>query len=437
MTARGRERRSRARQITEERFKKLYGQSSKKNDRIMDQVLDKYDSMRKVLGPFDDELEAIWRTTGRLNPAMQDLERKQAEATKASEALTKATRTLNDRLEDQRRRLLNLPTDEAIREFDELTQVWEGLNDEVKKGEVLERYTESLKRASDAGHDLDEAQLKIIKSTRTAKKEASGYELALAGIAGEIGGATGKMLNLVLAMREHNKEQQAAAEAGEKTEAQFSKIRLGAGHVAVAFASIGDAVGGTAGKVMTEIGNIAAGFATGGIWGAVIAGIGSLAKGIAGLFNRGKRKREEAAKAAAKWAEAEKQAAEKAKAALDAYWDSVYAKSVPAYDRAKAAGVAAFDAILLASLSSGLGQEQAVAKATAAQLAATQKVLAAEGDKFVRLAAFDAALLRNPHAGTRKGQPRRPERRRLKRESLGKRRSRRLRKRRTMLRLTR
>ena len=84
---------------------------------------------------------------------------------------------------------------------------------------------------------------------------------------------------------------------------------------------------------MTEIGNIAAGFATGGIWGGIIAGIGAGIRGIIGLFNRGKRKREEAAKAAAKWAEAERQAAEKAKAALDAYWDSVYNKSVPAYDR--------------------------------------------------------------------------------------------------------
>ena len=49
-------------------FKKLTPEQ-KKNDRIMDKVLDKYHDMREILGPFNEELEEIWRTTRRLNPS--------------------------------------------------------------------------------------------------------------------------------------------------------------------------------------------------------------------------------------------------------------------------------------------------------------------------------------------------------------------------------
>ena len=52
----------------------------------------------------------------------------------------------------------------------------------------------------------------------------------------------------------------------------------------------------------------------------------------------------------------------------------------------------AYDEIFLASLESGLGQEEAIAKATAAQIDASEKILAAEGEKFARMAAFEAAL---------------------------------------------
>ena len=277
------------------RFLKAYKKltpAQKKNERIMSKVLDKYHALRKVLGPFNEELEEQWRTTRRLNPEIKALEKEKEELLKVEKELLKVAEDLNDRLETQRRRLLNIPTDDAIRDFAELTQTWEGLNDAVKQGDVLERYGELLVAASEAGHKLDAAQLEIAASLEEVEEvmeeatgRASGYELALAGISSAMGGATGQALNLVIAMREHNKAQDAAALAGGKTEAKFTKMQEGAGLLAFGFSAIGDAIGGTAGKVLGELGNIASAFATGGIVGLIIAGTAALIRGFKSLFS--------------------------------------------------------------------------------------------------------------------------------------------------------
>ena len=312
-------------------FEKLTPEQ-KKNDRIMDQVLDTYNSMRKILGPFNDELEAQWRATERLNPELA-AQRKETEKlekaakkladkalkelTKEQEKLKKAAEELNDRMDDQRRRLLNLPTDEAIQAFDELTRIWAGLNEAEREVATLE-YAKALSAAAKAGNTLDAAQIALIESTKAAKTEASGYDLALAGLAGQMGGATGQALNFVLAMREHNKEQKKAAALGKKTEGSFGKMRQGAGYAAVAFSAIGQAIGGTAGKVLSELAGIAQAFATGGVVGGIIAGAVALGKALFGLFTRGKKKRKARAAAAAKAAEEAAAAAAKIAAAMTA-----------------------------------------------------------------------------------------------------------------------
>ena len=147
----------------------------KKNDRIMDKVLDKYNSMRKVLGPFNDELEQQWRMTERLNPelAAQRKETEKLEAaaqkladealvnlTKEQENLKKAAEDLNGRLEKQRRRLLGLPTDEAIQAFEELTRTWEGLN-EAEREVATKGYANAMRDAAAAGHELNDSQIEL------------------------------------------------------------------------------------------------------------------------------------------------------------------------------------------------------------------------------------------------------------------------------------
>ena len=338
--------------------------AQRENDRIMGQVLTKYESMRKVLGPFDDELEKIRRATQRWTPALAALNKEQeksatsvAEAAKGLPALNVEVRNLG-----------------------------------MSQG-VLDLEIQAVNKSLDKG----------VRAFAESRRQASGYELALASLAGQMGGAAGQALNLVLAMREHNKEQKLAASAGKKTEAQFSSMQTGAAKLGFAFSAIGEAVGGTAGAVLNELAGIASAFATGGVVGGIMAGIGSLIKGLKGLFGRGKRKREKAAAeerarlaavaaAAEEAAERMRAAAEKAAAEIKAYWDSVYAAAIPAFERARDAGIAAYDEIYLAALESGLGQEEAIAKAEAAQLAASEAILKAEGEKFARMAAFEAAL---------------------------------------------
>ena len=250
----------------------------------------------------------------------------------------------------------------------------------------------NLGELTDKSTDASDAVRTLANEQQAATQSASGYELALASLSSGMGGAARQSMNLVIAMREHNKEQKAAAAAGGATEAVFGKMRVGAAYAATGFHALGEVVGGTAGIILGELGNIADAFAKGGIAGAIMAGISAIARGIAGLFSRGRKKREAAAKRELKAAEEQAARMRELAEAQEKYWDSVYSVAINAYDRAQAAGVAAYDKIYLAALESGLSQEEAIAKATAAQIDASEKILKAEGDKFVRMAAFEAAL---------------------------------------------
>ena len=308
---------------------------------------------------------------------LDGLKKAQAEAAKKAEAL-------NDRLKNQRLRLLNLPTDKAIQAFEELTRTWEGLN-EVERAVATDRYRDSLRAAAKAGHKLTDEQIALANQLDVTDVSGAKLEVTLAALAGKLGGAAGQSLNLARAMIQTNR----TLKKGEKG---FSQIRIGAAIAGAAFHGLGEAVGGAAGKIVGHIADLADAFAQGGVLGLVMAGIGKIAKGIAGLFSRGRRKREAAAKReAARLAELTR-VAEEAARVQEEYWDNVYGAAINAYDRAASAGVSAYDKIFVAALESGAGQEEAVAKATAAQLAASEKILADEGEKFARIAAFEAAL---------------------------------------------
>ena len=89
---------------------------------------------------------------------------------------------------------------------------------------------------------------------------------------------------------------------------------------------------------------------------------------------------------------------EEAAAATEAAWEASSSAAASAFYKAEDAGTSAYDKIYAEAIESGAGQEQAVAKATAASLAATAKVLAAEGLKYARIAGFDAAMALGAHA---------------------------------------
>ena len=278
--------------------------------------------------------------------------------------------------------------DDLDSEFQRMGEVMTYESSEATEAVVtnLEDLTAESTKAADATRKLADEQ-------QAGTESASGYDLALASLSGQMGGTAGQALNLVIAMREHNKEQREAAKAGRETEQEFSGIQQRAATLGFAFTAIGEAIGGTAGKVISELGTIAQAFATGGVVGGIMAGIASLTKGLRGLFNRGKEKREReaqeerdrlasVAKAAEDAAERMRAAAEKAAAEIKTYWDGVYDSAISGFDQAQAAGQSAYDEIYLSAIASGEGQEVAILLATAAQERAIDHILEKEGDKI-------------------------------------------------------
>ena len=85
-------------------------------------------------------------------------------------------------------------------------------------------------------------------------------------------------------------------------------------------------------------------------------------------------------------------------AGVTAAWEASSSAAASAFYKAEDAGTTAYDKILTEALIAEVGQKEAVARATAASLAATAKVLAAEGLKYARIAGFDAAMALGAHA---------------------------------------
>ena len=83
-----------------------------------------------------------------------------------------------------------------------------------------------------------------------------------------------------------------------------------------------------------------------------------------------------------------REASEEANEAASRAWESASNAAVSAFRASEDAGVSAYDEIFEKAIESGHGQEEAVAQATAAQLAASAEVIAAKREEY----AFDAAM---------------------------------------------
>ena len=301
---------------------------------------------------------------------------------------------------------------------------------------------------SNMGIQLDPLPLKLEETEQSADK----LNVTLAALAGGMGGAAGQAINLAASMIQTN-DQLKEGEEG------FSNVQIGAAAAGAAFHAMGDAMGGTAGKILSAAGDIATAFATGGPLGAALAGMGLLIKGLMSLggpseaelaaretfsaWHKGvvtelgetQRFADEVQVAIAAgwdqtlaearagfiiWGQEAGKTYDEAFADYERYQDAVksgntalmaqideeysqyqklsemmdqvYNTAVSAYDRAKDAGVSAYDKVFEAAIESGKGQEDAARQAGAAQESAIADVLAAEGRKYARIAAFEAAL---------------------------------------------
>ena len=124
---------------------------------------------------------------------------------------------------------------------------------------------------------LRDAELEAAAATDKVEQSSAKLNVTLAALAGQMGGAAGQALNLVASMIQTN-DQLKEGEEG------FSRVQIGAALAASAFHVMGDAIGGTAGKILSAAGDIASAFATGGWVAAAIVGVGALIKGLKSLF---------------------------------------------------------------------------------------------------------------------------------------------------------
>ena len=144
------------------------------NERVMTQVLDAYDSMRTVLGPFNAELEQLWQTHERLKTPLESNTDLTDRLTQAQVAATQAQAVLNERLDAHRRALLGLPTEAAIAAFEELQTVWASFDD-AKRDAAMGGYATALRDAAAAGQAMNLA-VSMIQTNDNLKEGEEGFK---------------------------------------------------------------------------------------------------------------------------------------------------------------------------------------------------------------------------------------------------------------------
>ena len=210
---------------------------------------DQQDQLRETITGAIDAYRRLGQTAP---PALQELSGELRVLELADRELARAV---------QRHQVIN---EKSIDQFLEMNRV--GTEYVVN----LDTLVQGTVEAEQAFGHLDTTVVESIKTT-------SQYEVALASLAGQLGGAAGQSLNLAISMLEANKN----LKDGEQG---FSTIRIGAAKASAVFHTLGDAIGGTAGKILSEVGNIAQAFASGGLVGGIIAGVGAAIKGLTSLF---------------------------------------------------------------------------------------------------------------------------------------------------------
>ena len=131
-----------------------------------------------------------------------------------------------------------------------------------------------IQKRREAARDAD---IEAAAAADKVEQSSAKLNVTLAALAGQMGGAAGQSLNLVASMIQTN-DQLKEGEEG------FSRVQIGAAVAGAAFHALGDAIGGTAGEILSAAGDIAAAFATGGPVAAAIVGVGALIKGLKSLF---------------------------------------------------------------------------------------------------------------------------------------------------------
>ena len=217
---------------------------------------DQQDQLRETMEGAIDAYRRLGQTAP---PAVQTLSAELRVLERANQELARAV---------QRHQAIN---EKSIDQFLEMNRV--GTEYVVNLDTLVQGTVEAEQATFDANQAFGHLETTVVESIKTTSQ----YEVALASLAGQLGGAAGQSLNLAISMREANKN----LKDGEQG---FSEIRIGAAKASAVFHTFGDAIGGTAGKILSEVGNIAQAFASGGLIGGIIAGVGAAIKGLKSLF---------------------------------------------------------------------------------------------------------------------------------------------------------
>ena len=217
---------------------------------------DDQDQLRETM---EGAIDAYRRLGETAPPALQELSGELRVLERANQELARAV---------QRHQAIN---EKSVDQFLEMNRV--GTEYVVNLDTLVQGTVEADAATLDANQAFGHLETTVVESIKTTSQ----YEVALASLAGQLGGAAGQSLNLAISMLEANKN----LKDGEQG---FSEIRINAAKASAVFHTLGDAIGGTAGKIMSEVGNIAQAFASGGLVGGIIAGVGAAIKGLKSLF---------------------------------------------------------------------------------------------------------------------------------------------------------
>ena len=217
---------------------------------------DQQDQLRETM---EGAIDAYRRLGETAPPALQELSGELRVLERANQELARAV---------QRHQAIN---EKSVDQFLEMNRV--GTEYVVNLDTLVQGTVEAEAATFDANQAFGHLDTTVVESIKTTSQ----YEVALASLAGQLGGAAGQSLNLAISMLEANKN----LKDGEQG---FSEIRINAAKASAVFHTLGDAIGGTAGKILSEVGNIAQAFASGGLVGGIIAGVGAAIKGLKSLF---------------------------------------------------------------------------------------------------------------------------------------------------------
>ena len=344
---------------------------------IFDKLIRSAEVMAKVL--FRNEITSwLYLTRDAAKEAADETDALAAEAAAAALALEKFNEAQAALAEDARKAALN--TADLTKNIEALGTTLGLVQPQVRStGEEINAWLDSFEQEMpDLFRGVNEELAALGQEMPKVAQSASKLDVTLAALAGGIGGASGQGISLLQAMRETN----AALEEGAQG---FSKMQMGAALAGGALQDLSGEFDGVGRQALAAASNIATGFAAGGPVGAAIAAGLEVTKlqikALKSLFGG-------SADHVHPLVLLQQALAEAATAA----WESAAQAAVSAFKAAQDAGQDAYDSTLKAALKSGLGQEEAVAQATAAQIAESAKVLAVKGAEYARLAAFDAAM---------------------------------------------